>query len=217
MTRVPASLAVSALEEVAGRARPVAPAEERLLPVLPSLEPLLPQGLRRGTVVTVSGATGSTSLTLALAAAASRAGSWCAAVVTDPSPLGLRAAAQLGIVLERFPLIAVPHAAARSKDRGFAWVAATSLDAFDVVLAWPSAPLRRPEAGRLAARGRERGSTLVVTGPHWPERADLRLEVVRAVWQGVGRGHGRLESRQLEVTAAGRGAASRERTVRLWL
>ncbi|MDQ4131876.1 MAG: hypothetical protein M3179_01420 [Actinomycetota bacterium] len=213
MARVSVSLAVSQLEEVAGRARPVALAEERLLPVLASLEPLLPQGLRRGTVVTVSGATGSTSLALALAAAASRAGSWCAAVVTEPPPLGLQAAAQLGIVLERFPVVVVPSSAVR----GFAWVLATLIEAFDVVLAWPLAPLRPADARRLVARGRERGSTLVVAGSHWPESADLRLEVGGTAWQGIGRGHGRLERRQLEVRAVGRGAASRERSVRVCL
>jgi hypothetical protein len=192
-------------------------AEERVLPVLASLAPLLPQGLRRGSVVTISGATGSTSLAMALAAAASRAGSWCGAVVTDPSPLGLRTAAELGIVLERFPVVVVPPTAAKSTERGFPWVTATLLEAFDVVLAWPPAPIRAADARRLAARGRERGSALLVAGPHWPEGADLRLDVVAAAWQGIGRGHGRLEGRRLEVTAVGRGAASRERRVRVCL
>ncbi|MDQ6948456.1 MAG: hypothetical protein M3256_19920, partial [Actinomycetota bacterium] len=73
------------MAEVAGRARPVALAGERLLPVLPALRPLLPHGgLRRGSVVSV---VGSTSLTLAVVAAASAAGSWCAAVAVGPPSL----------------------------------------------------------------------------------------------------------------------------------
>src|SRR5829696_1693119 len=53
-------------------------ADERLLPVLPALEPLLPHlGLRRGSTVAV---TRSAALALALVAGASAAGSWVAAV-----------------------------------------------------------------------------------------------------------------------------------------
>ena len=114
-------------------------------------------------------------------------------------------------------MVVVPPAVAQSKDRGSAWVVAALLEAFDVVLAWPPVPFVRADARRLAARGRERGSTLVVAGSRWPESADLRLDVVRAAWQGVGRGHGRLEGRQLEVAAVGRGAASRERRARVCL
>src|SRR5215217_8670975 len=53
-------------------------ADERLLPVAPALEPLLPHpGLRRGSTVAV---TRSAALALALVAGASAAGSWVAAV-----------------------------------------------------------------------------------------------------------------------------------------
>ena len=86
-------------------------AGERLLPVLGPLQPLFPAGaLRRGSVVSV---TGSTSLALSVLAAASAQGSWCAAVGM-PS-LGLAAAAELGVALERFPLVASP---ARSSGTG---------------------------------------------------------------------------------------------------
>lgn len=86
--------AAVSLPELAGRVRPVALAGERVLPVAAVLEPLLPDGgLRRGSVVTVGG---SRSLALALVAAASEAGSWCAAVVRESS-LGLLAAAEAGI------------------------------------------------------------------------------------------------------------------------
>ncbi|MDQ6797844.1 MAG: hypothetical protein M3011_07475, partial [Actinomycetota bacterium] len=48
----------SDLAEVTGRARPVTLAGDRMLPVVPALRPLLPDGgLRRGTVVSVAGST----------------------------------------------------------------------------------------------------------------------------------------------------------------
>ena len=192
-------------------AQPVVMAGERLLPVLPPLEPLFPAGgLRRGSVVSV---TGSTSLALAALAAASAQGSWCAAVGM-PS-LGLAAAAELGLALERFPL--VPSPARSSGPGGWAWVVAALLDAFDVVLARPPASVKAADARRLTARVRERGAALVVAGGGWPEPPEVQLTVAAASWDGVGRGHGRLRGRRVEVVGGGRGAAARERRVALWL
>ena len=184
--------------------RPVALAGERALPVLGPLEPLFPaRGLRRGSVVTVGG---STSLALALLAAASGEGSWCAAV-GFPS-LGLAAAAELGVALDRFPLVPSP--------RRWAWVVAALADGLDVVLARPPSSVKTADARRLTARVRERGTVLVVAGG-WPETAEVRLDVVSSVWEGIGQGHGRLLGRRVEVVAGGRGAAARERRVQLWL
>ncbi len=201
------------------RAAPVSLAADQRLPVLAALQPLLPErGLRRGSVVAVEG---SSSLALALAAAASASGSWCGAV--GRPALGLVAAAELGIVLERFPLVPAPDPSATGPG-GWAWVVATLLDALDVVLAWPpsgsgsgSGSVRPADARRLAARARERGSVLVVAAGGWPEAADIRLAVVRSEWVGPGPGHGRLRARRVEVVGGGRGAASRERRALLWL
>lgn len=202
--------------DLAGRVQPLALAGERLLPVLPPLEPLFPAGgLRRGSVVAVSG---STSLALALLAGASGQGSWCAAVGLPG--LGLAAAAELGVMLERFPL--VPWPGRGCAQGGWAWVVAALLDGVDVVLARPPSDgggVRPADARRLTARARERGSVLVVGGgPRgWPEPAEVELAVASAAWEGVGRGHGRLRARRLEVVAGGRGAAARPRRVSLWL
>lgn len=195
---------VPALSDLAGRARPLAAAGERLLPVLPPLAGLLPGGgLRRGSTVAVAGAT---SLALALLAAPSAAGSWCA-VVGRPS-LGALAAAEAGVAVERLALVAAP---------GGEWAAAVAalLDALDVVAAAPPAPPRPADARRLAARARERGSVLVVLG-RW-EGADVRLAVVSSRWTGLGRGAGHLRARRVEVVAEGRGAAARPRRAALWL
>ena len=189
-------------------------AGERLLPVLEPLAPLFPtRGLKRGSVVSV---TGSTSLAVALLAAASAQGSWCAAV--GMPALGLAAAAELGVALERFPLVPSPGREAGAG--GWAWVVAALIDACDVVLARPPAgagALKAADARRLTARARERGAVLVVSGDGWPDAAEVQLTVASAVWEGIGQGHGRLRGRRVEVVAGGRGAAARGRRLSLWL
>jgi len=193
------------LRELAGAARPVALAEERVLPVLDRLQPLLVGGgLRRGSTVAVEG---STSLALALVAAPSAAGAWTAAVGVPA--LGLVAAAEAGVDLERLAFV---------PDPGDQWATVTAalLDALDVVLVRPSRRVRQGDARRLVARARERGSVLVPLSA-W-DGADVRLSLGSARWHGLGRGDGHLTRREVEVVASGRGAAARTRTVRaVWL
>ncbi|MEU7822295.1 hypothetical protein [Catellatospora sp. NPDC049133] len=186
---------------------------DRLLPVLPELRELLPgRGLRRGSTIAVAsadapGCGGTTSLLLALLSAASSAGSWCA-VVGLPT-LGMAAAAELGIALDRLAL--VPHP-------GPQWttVVGALLDGFDVVVAAPTGPVAASVRQQLAARARQRGSVLVPFGGGW-EGADVVLSPVQGMWLGLGRGHGRLRARELTVSARGRGAAGRPRQVTMWL
>jgi hypothetical protein len=195
------------LEDLADRVRPVTLAGEQLLPVPRALEPLLPdRGLRRGGTVAVDG---SLALALALVAGASAAGSWVVAVGLPD--LGVVAAAEAGIALERLAL--VPRAGAA------AWgaVVAALLEAIDVVLVRPPARLPAAVARRLAARARERRSVLLPVGAAWPIPPDLRLAVTASRWEGLGQGYGRLQARKVEVAAAGRGAAALERRARLWL
>jgi hypothetical protein len=188
------------LRELAGVSRPVALAEERVLPVLPVLEPLLVGGgVRRGSTVAV---VGSTSLALALVAGTSAAGSWTA-VVGVPA-LGVVAAAEAGVALDRLALVAEP-------DEHWATVAAALLDAVDVVMVRPSRRVRHADARRLVARARERGSVLVPLAP-W-DGADVQLSIEAARWHGVGQGDGHLTGRELDVVATGRGAAARRRQV----
>jgi len=192
--------------ELKNLARPVSLARERTLPVLPALAALLPEGgLRRGSTVAVSGAA---SLALALLAGPSQAGSWCTAVGV-PS-LGLVSASEVGIALERFPLVARP---------GDEWpaVVAALIDAVDVVLVHLPRHVRSGDARRLAAKTRDRGAVLVTTGGSKALPADVRLSVASCRWEGLGQGHGRLRARRIDVVASGRGAAARERRVSLWL
>ena len=200
-----------ALRRVAERARPVTLAGERTLPVLPALAGLLPEaGLRRGSTVAVDGV-GATTLALALGAAASAAGSWTA-VVGLPS-IGLAAAAELGVVLERLVVVDPPP-------EQWAVVVAALLDAVDVVHASrPPGRVSLGDARRLVARARERGAVLVGgSGALGPVGADVRLRLGPAEWRGpAAGGAGRLTSRVVEVVAGGRGAAARERRVVLEL
>lgn len=197
---------------------------ERLLPVLPELRELLPgRGLRRGATVaiaTVPGpepgsaagqqprparSTGATSLLFALLAAASGAGSWCA-VVGVPT-LGVVAAAEAGIALDRLALVPNP---------GPDWttVVAALLDGVDIVVAAPPGPIAPSVASRLAARARQRGSVLMSYG-RW-DGADISFDAVRGVWHGLDQGRGRLRCRQVTVVARGRGAAAAPKRTEIW-
>jgi hypothetical protein len=189
--------------QLARRIEPTTLAADQLLPVLPPLARLLPHGgLRRGTVVAVSG---SLRLALALAAGATQAGCWAAAVGLPE--LGVVAAAETGVALQRLALVSDPG-------RQWPRVVATLLAGVDLVL------VRAPAAGQgvrhqLATRARERGSVMVVLGD-WPH-PDLRLRVSSGPWTGVEAGAGHLLGRRARVVTTGRGAASHPHEARLWL
>jgi len=188
------------------------PGVHRVLPVLPELSGLLPsRGLRRGSTVAVATGrsapgSGGTSLLLALLSAASRSGSWCA-VVGVPA-LGALAAAESGIALDRLALVPNP---------GPDWptVVAALIDGVDVVVVAVPGPVSASIASRLVARTRQRGSILMPFG-HW-DGADVTLQVMHGMWEGLGAGHGRLRRREVTITARGRGAAARPREITLWM
>jgi hypothetical protein len=230
----------------------------RVLPVLPELTGLFPGGgLPLGGTILLGPArapevlvgagfgapgpssalsnrvSGLTSLLLLLLAGASSRGYWCA-VVGLPE-LGLSSAVELGADLGRLLLVPRPGSEGRWQS-----VVTTLLETVDLICLAPDAPVRPADARRLAARARERRSTLVVldaaspTGAprgfpcagqvragrvvaRWPGPSDLRCSVRESSWSGLERGHGLLSSRQLEAEVGGRGAASRPRTSRLRL
>lgn len=187
------------------RSQPVTSAAEleaRYHPTLDGLSGLLDPGLRRGVSYLVEG---STSLALALAAGASQAGSWCAAVGLPG--LGVQAAAGLGVDLERFAVV---------PDPGNHWleVTATLADAVDVILLKPPSRARDTDVRRLAARLRQRGCTLVVQSNSWLG-LESRLTVTDSRWLGAADdGRGYLSARHAQVTVSGKGAPVTER---LWL
>jgi hypothetical protein len=169
--------------------------------------------LRRGTTTTVTGQPGhgATTLALALLAAASQGGSWCAAVgLPDP---GVVAIAGLGLDLRR--VVFVPH-----PGNGWAEAAGDLLAGVDAVVVRPLGRARLTAARHLTARARERQVALVVLlegAGAWPVGGDLALSVGAVEWEGVGRGHGHLQGRRAEVRVSGRGAAGRFTECSLWL
>jgi hypothetical protein len=208
---------------LAERARPVSSSQTRLLPVLPPLAGLLPDGgLRRGSTIVVNGLVGGGAgapagsggdigLALALVAAASAAGSWCGLI--GLVGLGAVAAHDVGIDLGRLAVIPRPGAA-------WAEVAAAMIDGVDLVVLCPPFPPRRAMVRRLVARTRDRRSVLVVVPGRsgWPECPDLQLSVRDMDWEGVGPGGaGYLARRRMTVASAGRRSATRPRHHHLWL
>jgi hypothetical protein len=211
---------------LAARAVPISASRSQLLPVTDALTPLLPgRGLQRGTVLVVdtgavrsglpssdgdSGHGGATTLSMALVAAASVAGSWCVAIgFGDP---GVVAMAELGVNLDRLAIVPRP---------GHSWadVTAIALDGVDIVVLRLPFPARPAMARNLAARARERRAVLIVLAGEkaWPEGPDLLMRVEDGQWAGMGEGHGHLRTRRATVMAVGRRAAARPVRCRLWL
>ncbi len=217
--------------------RPVTFAREQTLPVLEPLAPLLADGaLTRGSLLRVCGI-GATSLALSLMAAGSRDGSW-SAVIGLPE-LGLVAAAEHGLVLDRLALIDAPPT------RRSAELIAAVLDGVDLVLLDARMMLSGAESRRIAARLRERGSVLIMVEPvcsmapvialsqtsrtrtstartsmsqaagGWSP--DVVLTVAGSQWQGLGEGHGTLRRRRVRIDAVGRGRAARPRQLEVLL
>ena len=165
-----------------------------------------------GSVPGVGHAGGATALALALAAGASQAGSWVAAV--GLGSLGLVAAADYGVAPQRLALVDTPEPGV------WAAIVAALVDGFDIVLvaAGPQVRRRPADARRLAARVRERGAVLVAVGGDLPERSRLQLAVSGGAWEGLdAEGYGRLARRRVTVAAGGRGEASQPRRAELWL
>jgi hypothetical protein len=139
---------------------------------------------------------------------ASAGGAWVG-VVGRPD-LGLVAAAEAGMRLDRLALVPAP---------GPELMAVTSalLDGLDVVVTTVARPVPAGERQRLAARARQRGAVLCVLGS-WPG-ADVQLSCTGARWGGVGAGlhggSGRLGERRVEVRVVGRGMAPAGRVERL--
>ncbi|MFI2751855.1 hypothetical protein ACGIF2_00290 [Cellulomonas sp. P22] len=179
--------------EAAVRRTSLLMSERPSLPVPPELAALLPDGLRRGSTTAV---TGSTSLLLTLLARACSEGAW-AAVVGQPA-VGLLAAAQAGVALERLAVVPRPGPDSPA-------VVAALLDGLDVVLVGPGAALTDGDRRRLAARARERGTALL-SSVAWPG-ANVVLTAGTGRWDGVGQGEGRLRTHELRVTRSGRGGA----------
>ncbi len=176
--------------------------DTRRIPTHPALATLLDGGLKQGAAYSVER---SATLLMAMLSGPSSAGSWCA-VVGVPE-FGIEAAQRFGIDLER--LVLVPHP-------GDQWLTVTAgiADVMGVVVTRPPKRASDGAIARLAARLRQRGTTMFVLGT-WPG-SEAMLSLSRSEWHGIGAGHGHLTSREVTVTVSTKTAA-RPRTARLWL
>lgn len=175
--------------------------QSRMFAVDPSLAGLLPDsGLRSGCAYTLETAG---ALLLALLAEPSRTGAWCG-VVGMPE-LGVEAAHQAGVVMDRLVLVPQPG-------RRWLSVVAALAEVLSVIAVRPGNMVSPADAARLTARLRDREATLLVLG-QWP-RAEASLRVEEPRWSGVGAGHGHLTGREVTVTITSR-RSPRPRSARL--
>lgn len=181
----------------------VADLTDRTLAVADAFRPLLPHGLRRGSVVELPQ---STSLAFAVLARASAAGSWVALVGLPDA--GWVAAAELGIDLERVAVVPNPGPDLPA-------VLATLIDGVDIVVVGPraAAVLGLADRRRIEARLRDRGSVMVSLG-QWPGAA-ARIVPAELRWTGLGCGYGRLRRSVASVRSEGRGSFGRNRSLSL--
>lgn len=145
-------------------------------------------------------------MALALAAAPSREGAWVG-VVGLPE-LGICAAADMGVALERLVMVA--------GDPPWVDVLAAMIDGFDVIIVGQRAgKLGSGAVRRLQARAQSRGVVMLTVGV--PSLgADLRLTADDDHWVGLGNGHGVATGRRVLVELGGR-RMPRPRQTTLWL
>ena len=195
----------------ASASAPVSPAGSGSVLTVPGpLAEVLPRGgIPAGSVVGLTGSGGTTSLLFTLLAAPPNAWS---ALVGMPD-VGLLAAAELGVELDRVALIPDPGP-------DLLQVLSILADGVDIIAVAPARSASgigaTPARMRvLTARLRQSGAVLLVAGSM--PGADLVLDCRVEGWTGMGRGHGRLRHRELVVGVSGRGAAGRSRSAVMYL
>jgi hypothetical protein len=199
---------MDAATSLAQRIAPVALAHQRRLPVGERVRDLLPDaGLVRGRIVSCRGSA-ATTIALSLVAEATASGSWMA--VVDVPTIGLDAAGELGVALDR--LVAIRTSL---EPRHWADVVVAAADGFDLVVTRVPADLR-PALGRsVATRVRRSGSVLIVLGDPGAVACDGVVRTTRERWDGLGDGHGNLRRRIVDVHVSGRRFPDRRCEIRL--
>jgi hypothetical protein len=186
------------------------------LPVAAPLASLFDGGLVRGRTVACVG-DAALSAALALAAEATRSGSWLA-VVGVPN-LGVAAAIEAGVAVERIVLAQPPRASRE-------WIAtvAALVEGFDVLIVAPPASLVAHDARRLQSRILARQSVLIVVDlPALPSlgstdvfSSDIDVHTDTVSWSGIERGGSHITQRTVRMRVDGRRCPTpREETIAL--
>ncbi len=199
------------LSALAERMAPVALARERMLPIGDAFADLLPErGLVRGRSLACTGSA-ATSLALALVAPAVAAGSWLAAI--DVPTIGLDAASEFGVALERVVAVSTASSAARGGEQAARWpdIVAAVADGFDLLITRVPRDASPSALRKVATRVRQRDVVLLVLGDPGALSCDGVLDAGAVEWVGLGDGHGHLQRRQLVVEASGRRLHGRRR------
>lgn len=192
------------------RSRLGMPAVRAPLPVAPSLSSLFGDGgVVRGRTVACTG-DAALSAALAVSAAATRVGSWLA-VVGVPH-LGVGAAVEAGVAIERLVLAQPPSAS-----REWVTTVAALVEGFDVLIVAPPASLTGHDARRLQSRIVARQSVLLVVdvpGALPTSRtsgnasrafvADLDVRANTVSWAGIERGGSHITQRLVHLRVGGR-------------
>ncbi|MEM7322416.1 MAG: hypothetical protein AAF531_04955 [Actinomycetota bacterium] len=190
---------------------PVTLANEQLLAVPEAVSGLFPRnGLQRGWSVGFTG-TGGWSLALAMLGSAVGGDGWAACVGLES--LGLVAATEVGVKLDRLLMVESPG------PEHLASVIASLVEVVDVVCLGPTPSIGIRDARRLMARAREQNAVLfhLDGGRTWPHPLDVDLAVTAGRWSGIGWGHGSLTTRPLEVRSSGRRSMAQPRRAKLLL
>ena len=200
------------------RVAPVVLAAEQVLPVPELFTGLLPgRGLQRGWITRIEGGPSARAFAWAVIADVTTSGGWVAAV--DVPGIGLAAARDVGVAIERVVVVTSPDTAS--------WTTAVAalIGAVDVVVFdSPRHRVSPSEHRRLASRARERGTVLVeLATTSRPARLESQLQYDLAfttrplAWEGLGAGHGCLRGRALDVSVSGRRLGGPARSARFEL
>jgi len=193
------------LREQMRRIAPVVLAAEQVLPVPEVFHQLLPGGgLQRGWITRITGGPSARALAWAMLADVTTAGGWIATV--DVPGISLTAAQELGVAIERLLVVRTPDTTTWSATVG-ALIGAVDVVAFGS----PAHRITPSEHRRMASRARERGTVLLeldaaIVARSRPSQLpyDLSFLAEPIDWVGLGRGHGCLQGRVLDVESQGR-------------
>jgi hypothetical protein len=171
----------------------------RHLPVIDAWAGVLPDGgLVRGRTVACTGGA-AVSLALTLVAAATSSGSWLGLVGVPW--IGVEAAHELGVALERTVSVAV------EPETPVVWAerTAAAIEGFELIIT--SVPAQVPDRllRQVRQRLQARGGVLIDVMPGRRDAAaDLVIFSQTERWEGLGWGAGHLRRRRVELTVAGR-------------